>query len=94
MELWRAPGGKTHLCWSGLQYQPRAACRYWWPNLDTWLPVLAGGEITCRSCRRTITITHIAAWELPVIPADRWSPTVDAVRERWRTGLPAVGVTP
>ena len=91
IELWQAPGGRTHLCWLiGTQY-PRAACRTWWPNLDTWLPLLDGGEITCRTCRRTTTRTHVPAWSLPEVPPDRMSPTVEAVRARWAAGLPATG---
>ena len=90
MELWKSPNGKTHFCWRFFD-RPEAACRRWWPNLDTWLPVLAGGEITCRTCLRTITLVRVPAWTLPEVPAERMSPTVEAVRARWAAGLPATG---
>ena len=96
MMLWQAPGGRAHLCWGNVAVadgiaRPKAACRRWWPNLDTWLPLFDGGTVTCRTCLRTTTVTHVPAWTLPEVPADRMSPTVEAVRARWAAGLPATG---
>lgn len=97
MELWQAPGGRTHLCWGSAAFaftksiaRPKAACRSWWPDLDTWLPILDGGEITCQSCRRGTTITHVPAWSLPELAPDVISQRVMDVRARWAAGLPAV----